>query len=209
MINDITPAAVRAKPGSLLPGLYRKPPLVGSWYIAPPDNGWRQFASRFAKNYDRYPPAIASLSYEAMALTILLAGKGEEPDYSLNKLTAEKGFQGVRGIFRLMDTGEVERGLAIKQIKRRGTEIVTATFEMRRAGSAAISFSTRAVAPDRSHSCRSATMPMIVSMQAPTLVASRSVGLNASPLPWLSTGASVLRSLDDGPCVALQRSSPS
>ncbi len=39
-------------------------------------------------------------------------------------------------------------------------------------------------------------------------VAVRSVGENDSPLPWLSTGASVCSTVPDGPCVALTRRSP-
>ncbi|RED51439.1 amino acid/amide ABC transporter substrate-binding protein (HAAT family) [Aestuariispira insulae] len=103
--------------------LSSEPPLQGAWYIAPPDSGWRQFATRFRDNYGRLPPSIAALSYEAMALTILLAGKEEVVRYQ-GKLTNPKGFQGVRGIFRLNRNGESERGLAIKQITRKGIEIM-------------------------------------------------------------------------------------
>ena len=105
--------------------LASEPPLQGSWYIAPPDSGWRQYASRYRQNFDRLPPSIAALSYEAMALTILLAGKDGDTEYSEDVLTNRKGYQGVRGIFRLMEDGRVERGLAIKQITRKGISINT------------------------------------------------------------------------------------
>jgi hypothetical protein len=45
-------------------------------------------------------------------------------------------------------------------------------------------------------------------MQEASEVAVRSVGENDSPLPWLSTGASVCRTVPEGPCVALTRRSP-
>ena len=67
---------------------------------------------------------------------------------------------------------------------------------------------TVTVAADRSIPWRSATMPMIVSMQEPSAVATRSVGENDSPRPWLSTGASVCRTVLDGPCSQRVRSSP-
>ena len=41
-------------------------------------------------------------------------------------------------------------------------------------------------------------MPMIVSMHAPRAVATRSVGENDSPRPWLSTGASVVKVVPEG-----------
>ena len=54
----------------------------------------------------------------------------------------------------------------------------------------------------------SETRPMMVAMQFPSAVATRSVGENVSPLPLLSNGASVSSVLPDGVCVAVQRSSP-
>src|SRR5437879_8058245 len=51
-------------------------------------------------------------------------------------------------------------------------------------------------------------MPMIVLMHAPSAVATRSVGENASPLPLLSVGASVAIFDCDGPWVASQCKSP-
>ena len=50
---------------------------------------------------------------------------------------------------------------------------------------------------------------MIVIMQAPRAVATRSVGEKLSPRPWLSTGASVTSVVPEGPWVARQRSPPS
>ena len=52
-------------------------------------------------------------------------------------------------------------------------------------------------------------MPMMVNMQEPQAVATRSVGEKVSPLPWLSTGASVAASDPEGPWTDLQRSFPS
>src|SRR5882724_13310892 len=49
---------------------------------------------------------------------------------------------------------------------------------------------------------------MVVVMQVPRAVATRSVGENASPLPLLSVGASVAIFDCDGPCVASQCKSP-
>ena len=52
-------------------------------------------------------------------------------------------------------------------------------------------------------------MPITVSMQVPSAVASRSVGEKLSPFPSLSFGASVSSTAPDGTCRALVCSSPS
>ena len=68
-----------------------------------------------------------------------------------------------------------------------------------------MTFSVSAVMPTSLMPRRSATIPMIVIMQAPKAVATRSVGEKLSPLPWLSSGASVTSEPPDGPWTAWQR----
>src|SRR6266404_119984 len=75
---------------------------------------------------------------------------------------------------------------------------------IRRGASFDISFCTDTVIPRRSTPSSSALIPMVVLMQVPSAVATRSVGENASPLPLLSVGASVAIFDCDGPCVASQ-----
>src|SRR5438552_8817601 len=75
---------------------------------------------------------------------------------------------------------------------------------MRRGASFDISFCTETFIPRRSTPSDSALIPMVVLMQVPSAVATRSVGEKASPLPLLSAGASVGIFDLDGPCVASQ-----
>ena len=70
---------------------------------------------------------------------------------------------------------------------------------IRRGASFDISFCTDTVIPQRSIPSSSALIPMVVLMQVPSAVATRSVGENASPLPLLSAGASVAIFDCDGP----------
>ena len=49
---------------------------------------------------------------------------------------------------------------------------------------------------------------MVVAMHVPSATATKSVGENASPRPWLSLGASVTSSVPEGPWVAVQCRSP-
>src|SRR5260370_6309875 len=79
---------------------------------------------------------------------------------------------------------------------------------MRRGASFDISFCTDTVIPQRSKPSSCALIPMVVLMQVPRAVATRSVGENASPLPLLSVGASVAILDCDGPCVESQCRSP-
>ena len=81
---------------------------------------------------------------------------------------------------------------------------MTARLLIMRGAVAVISFSTVAVAPAMSIWRVRAMMPITVSMQVPRAVATRSVGEKLSPRPWLSLGASVLRSVAEGPWTALQ-----
>ena len=89
-----------------------------------------------------------------------------------------------------------------------GMWIATSSLAMRRGGWAVMCFSTSMRIPRKSRPRPRAWMPRIVWMHAASAVATRSVGENDSPLPWLSTGASVMSSTPEGPCVARTRRSP-
>ena len=80
---------------------------------------------------------------------------------------------------------------------------------MRRGLSALISLAVTTSIPSREIECRLATIPMIVAMQAARAVATKSVGEKLSPLPSLSTGASVSNLRPEGPCTAEQCNCPS
>lgn len=86
--------------------------------------------------------------------------------------------------------------------------MVTGSLLMRRGMSSDMCLSTLRVRPSSEMPFLSATIPIIVAMQLPNAVATRSVGENFSPFPWLSIGASVEIVLLDGVWVASQRSSP-
>ena len=101
--------------------LTKEPVLHRSWFAAA-DPGLR---SGFLKNYeDAYgqkPPRLASLGYDATALAAILAqnSNGLMPSqvYSHDRLTSERGFAGIDGIFRFRSDGLVERGLAVLEIR--------------------------------------------------------------------------------------------
>ena len=87
--------------------------------------------------------------------------------------------------------------------------IVDFSATILRGVSVLISFVVSMVIPSSLTEWRLAEIPMIVAIQVANAVATRSVGEKDSPLPSLSTGASVEREAPEGPWVAEQRSCPS
>ena len=70
---------------------------------------------------------------------------------------------------------------------------------IRRGVSALISFVVSIVIPSKVMECLLAAIPIIVAIQVAKAVASKSVGEKDSPLPSLSTGASVSSLAPEGP----------
>ncbi|MDX2101690.1 MAG: penicillin-binding protein activator [Alphaproteobacteria bacterium] len=106
------------------PGLGREPALVGSWFAAPDPAGRQDFERRFREVSGAAPLRIATLAYDATGLAAVLARQPGGPDFSLETLTQPDGFLGVDGLFRLLPSGHVERGLAVLQIERTGLRIL-------------------------------------------------------------------------------------
>jgi ABC-type branched-subunit amino acid transport system substrate-binding protein len=98
------------------PALGSDPNLVGAWYAAPDPKAWGEFRNRFRAAYGTDPPRLATISYDATLLAILLAGGPKGPDFTTTALTDPAGFSGVDGIFRFNGNGGIERGLAIMEI---------------------------------------------------------------------------------------------
>jgi len=65
---------------------------------------------------------------------VLAHDKGPDgADFSLEALTADSGFAGADGIFRLTRGGTVERGFAILEVRREGARVLSPapeTFEV-------------------------------------------------------------------------------
>ena len=101
--------------------LGNEPSMIGAWFAAPPPSARRDFEARFEDQYGRAPDRLATLAYDAVALAAILNANASGGDpYSIEALTAPNGFAGVDGIFRLLPSGEVQRGLAVLEIERGG-----------------------------------------------------------------------------------------
>src|SRR5262249_55665196 len=94
------------------PGLARQTSFVtGGWYAAPDPTARQAFGDMYKAAYGQEPPRLATLAYDATALSAVLAKRGAKFDAA--SLTNPNGFAGLDGIFRLTRQGKVERGLAI------------------------------------------------------------------------------------------------
>lgn len=95
--------------------IWRETSLTGAWYAAPPPEARADFEKRYNDTYGRKPQRLATLAYDAVALSAVLA-KGK--DFSSTALTNPNGFAGVDGLFRFLPDGQIERGLAVVEIGR-------------------------------------------------------------------------------------------
>ncbi|MDE2513734.1 MAG: penicillin-binding protein activator [Alphaproteobacteria bacterium] len=104
------------------PGLGVEPALAGGWYAAPAPAARADFESRYRALYNRAPPRLATLPYDAVSLVVTLVHNGG--DLSTAALTNPNGFAGVDGLFRLLPTGIAQRGLAVLQVERGQPSVV-------------------------------------------------------------------------------------
>ena len=124
---DIDPAKIRILGTGQWdePGIGAEPALLGGWFAAPPPAARVKFEDRYAKAYGRRPPRLTTLAYDAAALAAVLARGENGPDFGAAALTTATGFLGRDGIFRFLDEGVAERGLAVLQVLRHGAKVIS------------------------------------------------------------------------------------
>lgn len=127
---DMPPSYVRRLGTGLMddPILARDKTLDGTWFAAPDPALRAKFENKYKQTYFEKPPRIASLAYDATALSIILARmslqKTGQADYSYNAITNPNGFAGVDGIFRFRKDGISERGLAVLEFNRGRIKVI-------------------------------------------------------------------------------------
>jgi len=105
------------------PALWTEPALIGGWFAAPAPVNRGHFKNQYRKAYGRPPPRLATLAYDATALASVLSKSGG--DFGVETLTTKSGFDGRDGIFRFLESGASERGLAVLQVKPRGVRVIS------------------------------------------------------------------------------------
>ena len=99
--------------------------LHNGWFSAPETKIHAQFIERYKADYNKQPPRIASLAYDAVALAAVLAKNKDTSDFLTSSLTDPSGFAGIDGIFRLLPEGISERGFAVMEIKKDALKVIS------------------------------------------------------------------------------------
>ncbi|MFN3701041.1 MAG: penicillin-binding protein activator [Alphaproteobacteria bacterium] len=110
------------------PSLSIEPSLEGGWFAAPSPRLRQSFERRYSETFMSAAPRLATLAYDATALTAVLARTGLQrsgrPAFDPASIQNPNGFAGIDGIFRFRDNGVAERGLAVLEISRGQIRII-------------------------------------------------------------------------------------
>lgn len=101
-----------------------EPALIGAWFAAPSPAEHERFKNRFEDAFGKVPARLASLAYDATALTAVLAQDGGDLRFSFDALTNRNGFLGVDGLFRLDVNGVAQRKFAILEVEKSGVRMI-------------------------------------------------------------------------------------
>lgn len=104
-------------------GIARVPAIQGGWFASPDTAGFNAFAGRYQQRFNSAPTRTATLAYDAVSLAAALARTQGSQRFSETVLTNASGFAGADGVFRFRPDGQVERGLAVLEL--RNGQIVT------------------------------------------------------------------------------------
>lgn len=101
-----------------------EPALVGGWYAAPDPGVRRAFSDKYLDAFGIRPHRLATLAYDATALAVVLSNNASEAPFAREVLAQPGGFAGRDGIFRFLDDGAVQRGLAVLQVGQRDASVI-------------------------------------------------------------------------------------
>ena len=107
------------------PGIGSESALDGGWFAASPPVPRQDFEGRFRATYGRNPPRLASLGYDAAALSATLAQGGGERSFSRQAVLDPQGFAGIDGRFRFNSDGLIQRSLAVLEVEPAGNAVVS------------------------------------------------------------------------------------
>lgn len=93
------------------------PGIQGGWFAMPDPSRYGQYVSRYQTAYAEAPHPISALAYDGIAAIGALAQFTSAGPVARDSLTQASGFVGVNGVFRLMQDGTNQRGLAVAQVQ--------------------------------------------------------------------------------------------
>ncbi len=105
------------------------PYLVNSWFVAPDNEGFQKFERIYYQSYNKFPPRISSITYDAVLSvikTVEESGKRNPKiqDFINYKDDNHNGFLGIDGLFRYVDNGLVQRSLAVLRVGKGKFEVL-------------------------------------------------------------------------------------
>ncbi len=103
------------------PALSSEPALRGAHFTGIAET-LNTFSDRYKQEFGASPQIHSVSAYDAMSMALILAQNGQ--NLTTQSLTNPRGFVGVLGTYRLLDTGQVERLLGIKTMGGEGIEPV-------------------------------------------------------------------------------------
>ena len=112
-----------------------EPDMVGGWYAAPQPELRTEFERRYRTLFGQPPPRLATLAYDAVALSAALSRMSSQPGFDRMTLTNPSGFAGLDGVFRFGQDGVVERALAILEVTPDGSVVRVPAAQSFAAGS--------------------------------------------------------------------------
>jgi hypothetical protein len=101
------------------------PGVQGGWFALPDPARSAQFNARFEEAFGAAPHPLAGLAYDGIAAVGALARSGKSDALSRASLTQPAGFQGVNGVFRFLQDGTNERGLAVATVQDRQVQVIS------------------------------------------------------------------------------------
>lgn len=107
------------------PAVGTEPALVGGWFAAPSPAYRDSFQSQYREAFGQQPPRLATLAYDATALAAVLAASPSYLPFDRSAIEDPKGFLGRDGIFRFGPDGVVQRGLAVLEVDRGGSRVIS------------------------------------------------------------------------------------
>ncbi len=103
----------------------REPTLAGGWYAAPDPVARAGFEGRYRGAYGRAPTRLASLAYDAVALSSLLTRDLGGAGATRASIERADGFIGADGVFRFRPDGTIQRALSVLEVRAGGAVVVS------------------------------------------------------------------------------------
>ncbi len=110
------------------------PNLIGGWLTSSSPEKYRDFEKRYYQIYNKFPPRISGIGYDAALAvieTIRKSGKRElSAEDFISYQSAKNGFVGIDGLFRFLPNGIVQRNFAMLEIKNGKFETIDSPSSM-------------------------------------------------------------------------------